>query len=131
MTDEPTSEFDVALAQTLAPAPSDPPELALLLELTDTGAVFPDMPAAFAVVERYFDLYGDARAAEAFHRLFRNLKGKKGREIQLALDGAWERTLQEEADDLGVTRQTLARNVERMRTRIFGKRLPTGPLVGT
>jgi hypothetical protein len=130
VTDEPT-EFSVSLAQTPAPTPSDPPELALLLELTDAGVVFPDMPAAVAVVERHFDLYGDARAAEALHRLFQNLKGKKGREIRLALAGAWGRTLQAEADELGITKQTLARNVERIRARIFGKRLTTATSLGT
>ncbi|MGA2685906.1 MAG: hypothetical protein ABSF51_12730 [Verrucomicrobiota bacterium] len=115
----------------VTPTPTDPPELALLLELLDAGAVFPDMPAAVAVVERHFDLNGDARAAETLHRLFQNLKGKKGREIRLALAGAWGRTLQAEADDQGVTKQTLAKNVERIRARIFGKRLTAATPIGT
>ncbi len=115
------SEFEIALETTPAPVPDVPLEIELIETLRDTGATIPDVSAACAVIQRAFDEVGDHRAADALRIVLSRLKGKKGEEIKIALLGTMGKSLQECADKLGITKQTLLTNIQRLRRRIFGK----------
>lgn len=121
MTQDATSEYDIALARTPAPAPDVPLELALIEALQDAGCVIPDLQRAIAAMQPILDAIGDQRAADALHAIISRLKGKKGEEIKLALLGTMGKSLQQSADELGVSKQTLFTNIQRLRRRIFGK----------
>jgi DNA-binding CsgD family transcriptional regulator len=121
MSDDAATEYDIALAKTPAPVPALPPEMALIEALQDAGCIVPDPQRAIAVLEPILDRIGDERAADALHAIFSRLKGKKGEEIKLALLGTMGKSLKQSADGLGVSKQTLFTNIQRIRRRIFGK----------
>src|ERR1700728_2997085 len=72
---ESQSEFDVAVATVAAPSPDVSPELALFYALEDTGAAFPDSPAAVALIEQAFEAAGDRRGADCLARMAARLEG--------------------------------------------------------
>lgn len=122
------TEFAVAVATTPAPIPDVPLEAALIEALQDAGCTIPDVPAAIAALEPLLDRAGDERAASALHVIFSRLKGKKGEEIKIALLGTMGISLDEKAKSLGITKQTLFTNIQRIRRRIFGKTSDGFPL---
>ena len=68
-----------------------------------------------------FERIGDERAAHVLLLLLSRLKGKKGEEIKIALLGTMGKSLGDCANDLGITKQTLSTNIQRLRRRILGK----------
>jgi hypothetical protein len=115
------TEFDVALATVAAPMPDVSLEAALIEALQDVGCIIPDPRRAIAAIEPILDRIGDQRAADGLHAIISRLKGKKGDEIKLALLGTMGKSLQRSANELGVSKQTLFTNIQRLRRRIFGK----------
>ena len=103
--------------------PEPSPALVLLESLTELGAVIPRTAEAMTAIEDFADVQGDSRAAEALAIIIDRLPNTKaGRQMRLALRGAI--ATEADAAQMGITRQTLATNLDRLK-----KRLRIHPLV--
>jgi len=99
------------------------PEVALMDELLDMGAQFPNAGTARAAIEQAFDRAGDVRAAEALAFVLARLPGgRRGAELRAALLGRLNDNGQEMADQFGTSRQSWHQRVDRLRAFIFEKR---------
>ena len=98
------------------PSPQSP-ERQLLEALKDLGVVFPDDEKALKAIEDGFDIHGDCRAADALCAIIARLPDTKaGLQLRLALLNAT--ATESNATKLGITRQTLAVNLERLKKRL-------------
>ncbi len=124
MKNEPPTEYEIALATTPTPAPSQPAELDLLEALEDTGAEFPNPAAALRAIESAFDQAGDKRAAETLATIFSRLPGgRRGAELRAALLAINDGTGAETARAFGVSPQSWNKQAQRLRARLCEKRL--------
>jgi hypothetical protein len=94
-----------------------PPALALLDSLDESGVILPRTADVVASIENAFDDIGDVRAVEVLAVIFDRLPDTKaGHLLRLALRGAI--ATESDAAPLGITRQGLAKNLERLKKRL-------------
>ena len=115
------SEYEIALKTYEPPLPGMTVEAELIERLLELGITIPDPPQLTNHLQPILDKLGDRRAALILHKIFSRLKGKRGEEIRLAIYGALGIKLKDHADRLGITKQTLWRNIQRLRKRIFAQ----------
>jgi hypothetical protein len=127
MDGEPQSEFDVAVATVAAPSPDLSPELALIRALEDTGATFPDPPAAVALIEQAFEAAGDQRGADCLARMAARLGGTSSGEALCRVISGDTEPLRDTAARVGVSHVALFKQEKTIRKRLG---LTASPYVG-
>jgi len=114
------TEFEIALETTPTPVPDAPIAVRLIHDLLDQGVNFPDLARAAKTIEAAMDSAGDELGGRAIAEILSRLPGgRRGIELRLALIGAVDSCLADEARRLGMAPQILRRSVRRLRKRIL------------
>lgn len=106
---------DMSIAAQAPPANPAVELWAALQEVRDDGK-------ALELIEAAFDQVGDGRAAEAMVRIINRL-GRTKRDAQLRAALLGTVMTQAEARRFGISRQTLQKNVQRLRDKLLPKRV--------
>ena len=101
----------------------------LLNALRETGATFPDPPAAIAAIAAAFDKAGDLRASETLAMVFARLPGgRRGAELRAALLGTVDGAGAEMAREFNISPVTWHKAIHRLRNRILKKTANARPM---